>query len=424
MSATVPLVRVSGTPYERGAQMGAAFAEATARSVAFNRRYLARHDVGAARLDTLLAPYVSAAIASLPHLVEQVRGMADGADQPFLDLFFANAFEEVYGVLELSTPSALPLERCTDVVLRAPGSTLLGHNEQWYSGDDGTVGLVLDVSDDGPAVLAPVVAGTLPLVGLNELGGAFGTMSLSATDERVGVPRALVARQLLEAGDRGEAFARASIEGRAGGYSYLCAFPGGDSFAIETTATTAALLDLTEHTNHAIDPGVAAAACDPSEGSSRAWRGHAFWCRRPLPRSTEWRACCPTTGPRGRTSACTRTPPTVTKARRSSSRWSANPSRGRCGSPLGIPAPHRSNASASGRRSSADQAGLLSRKRSILRTSRHDERVSSGAGAPVGPRPRRSSGRRPPARSRSPRPARPRTTTRPGAQCRALPRSA
>ena len=121
--------------------------------------------------------------------------MADGADQPFLDLFFANAFEEVYGIVELSTPSAVPLERCTDVVLRSPGSTLLGHNEQWYAGDDGTVGLVLDVSDDGPAVLAPVVAGTLPLSASTNYGAAFGTMSLSATDERVGVPRALVARR-------------------------------------------------------------------------------------------------------------------------------------------------------------------------------------------------------------------------------------
>ncbi len=215
----------------------------------------------------LLEPYLVAATASLPHLVEQIRGMADGADQPFLDLFFANAFEEVYGVIELSTPTPTPLERCTDVVLRRPGRTLLGHNEQWYAGDDGTVGLVLDISDDGPAVLGPVVAGTLPLVGLNELGGAFGTMSLSATDERPGVPRALVARHLLEARDRDDAFARATTEGRAGGYSYLCAFPGGDACVIETTATSAALLEITEHTNHAIASAVAAAACEPSDGS-------------------------------------------------------------------------------------------------------------------------------------------------------------
>ena len=260
-------VRVAGTPYERGALIGQAFAEATARSVAFNRRYLASHEVGRDDLEAILAPYLDASEAAVPHLVGQVRGMADGAEQPFLDLFFANAFEEVYGIVELDTPAGVPLERCTDVVLRSVGSTLLGHNEQWYAGDDGAVGLVLDVSDDGPAVLAPVVAGTLPLVGINELGGAFGTMSLSATDERVGIPRALVARDLLEARDPDDAFNRASVDGRAGGYSYLCAFPGGRTCTIETTATTTARLAATEHTNHALDEAVAAASCAPSEGS-------------------------------------------------------------------------------------------------------------------------------------------------------------
>ena len=260
-------VRASGTPYERGALIGQAFAEATARSVAFNRRYLATHELDRGNLEFILAPYLDASNAHVPHLVQQVRGMADGAGQPFLDLFFAHTFEEVYGLVELGFSSGAPLERCTDVVLRSPGRTLLGHNEQWYAGDDGAVGVVLDVSDDGPAVLAPVVAGTLPLVGINELGGAFGTMSLSATDERVGIPRTLVARDLLEARDPDDAVSRATRDGRAGGYSYLCAFPSGDTCAIETTATTAARLAVTEHTNHAIDATIADASCDPSVGS-------------------------------------------------------------------------------------------------------------------------------------------------------------
>lgn len=261
------VVRVAGTPYQRGAQMGEAFAEATDRSVDFNRRYLARHDIDRGLLKSLLAPYLEAATAIVPHLVDQLHGIADGAGQPFLDIFLANAFEEVYGVIELGTLTPVSLERCTDVVLRSDGRTLLGHNEQWYAGDDGAVGLVLEVSDDGPAVLAPMVAGTLPLVGMNEHGAAFGTMSLSASDERVGVPRALVARGLLDAHDPADALDRATPEGRAGGYSYLCAFPGGDACVIETTATTAARLDLTVHTNHSLDPTVAEMACAPSAGS-------------------------------------------------------------------------------------------------------------------------------------------------------------
>lgn len=261
------VVRAQGTPYERGAVIGEAFAEATTRSLAFNRRFFAQHDLGRDDFERLLTPYFTAASAAMPHLVSQLRGVADGADQPFLDVFAANAFEEMYGIMGLGTPSIVPLDRCTDVVLRSSGTTLLGHNEQWYTGDDGAVGLVLDVADDGPAVLAPVVAGTLPLVGLNELGGAVGTMSLTATDERIGIPRSLIARDILAASNCHDAFARASRPGRGGGYSYLCAFPGGGSCVIETTASTAAQLEVTEHTNHALDPAVAAASCAASEGS-------------------------------------------------------------------------------------------------------------------------------------------------------------
>jgi isopenicillin-N N-acyltransferase-like protein len=247
--------------------MGEALAPSIERSLAFNRGYLRTRSVERDHLEALLMPYLDASIAAVPHQVEQIRGVAEGAGLPFLDVFFANAFEEVYGIVELGTASGQPLERCTDVVFASSTGTLLGHNEQWYAGDDGAVAVVLDISNDGPSVLAPVVAGTLPLVGINELGGAFGTMSLSATDERAGVPRALVARDLLEARDPNEAFKRANLATRAGGYSYLCAFPGGDTCAIETTATTAALVPLTEHTNHATDPGVIEKTCEPSAGS-------------------------------------------------------------------------------------------------------------------------------------------------------------
>ena len=260
-------VTTHGSPAERGTQIGEAFAEATARSIAFNRRYLERHGLEHRALDAILQPYLDASRRALPHLVEQIEGVADGAGVPFLDLFFANAFEEVYGILELDLPEPAPLERCTDVVVGGPGRTLLGHTEQWYAGDDGEVGVVLDVPQEGPALLAPVVAGTLPLVGINAYGGAFGAMSLSAGDERVGVPRSLIARDVLDARDRADAVARATRDGRAGGYSYICAFPGRDAFAIESTATTAAVLEVREHTNHALDPSVAAAAIPPSEGS-------------------------------------------------------------------------------------------------------------------------------------------------------------
>ena len=260
----VPFVRVAGTPYERGALLGEAFADATGT--------LGRVQPslpGGARRGARGTSNVSSTPTWTPRSWRRRTSSSRSAGWP-------TARGNPSWTSSSPTPSRrstgsssrpAPVERCTAVVLRGTGRTLLGHNEQWYAGDEGTVGMVLDVSDDGPAVLAPVVAGTLPLVGLNELGGAFGTMSLSAHDERVGVPRALVARGVLEAGSPAAALARADLEDRAGGYSFLCAFPGGETCVIESTATTASTYDADVHTNHALDPSVAAAACEPSAGS-------------------------------------------------------------------------------------------------------------------------------------------------------------
>jgi isopenicillin-N N-acyltransferase-like protein len=203
----------------------------------------------------------------MPQLVEQLRGVADGADQPFAKIMAANSFEEVYGQIELRTGTLAPLERCTDVVLDTPDGPLLGHTEQWYAGDEGAVGIVIDVPDDGPAVLAPVVAGTLPLVGINEHGVAVGAMSLSARDERIGIPRALIARDVLDSRNATDAAARATRPGRAGGYSYQLAFPSEAARVVETTGTRDAVFAANVHTNHAFDSGVGDVTFPPSPGS-------------------------------------------------------------------------------------------------------------------------------------------------------------
>ncbi len=261
------VVRATGTPFERGRAIGRGFGAEIARSLDFVDRYLAAHAITASSLDHILGPYVVASEAALPHQVEQLRGVADGANQPFARVMAANAFEEIYGQIELGVGRLAPLERCTDVVVDGVDGPLLGHTEQWYAGDDGAVGVVIDIPDDGPAVVAPVVAGTLPLVGINEHGVAVGAMSLSARDERVGIPRALIARDVLDARDAGDAIARASRPGRAGGYAYQLAFPAAASRVIETTASRQATFLASVHTNHALDSSVAEVTFPPSAGS-------------------------------------------------------------------------------------------------------------------------------------------------------------
>ena len=141
---------------------------------------------------------------------------------------------------------------------------LLVHQEQWYAADVDSVAIVIDQPDEGVGVIAPVVASGLPLVGMNAFGTAMGAMSLTATDERPGIPRMIVARRALDARDREEAWRTVTTPERAGGYSWGWAFADGTTAIVETTATTASdLQDATTHTNHALD-GSVAAVCPPA----------------------------------------------------------------------------------------------------------------------------------------------------------------
>ncbi len=286
----IPIVHATGSPYERGRIIGAALAEGHERSVEFTRRYCCRHGLADRDLDALLAPYLSAARRCVPRLVAHIEGVAQGAGLRFADVFAVNAFEEIWAVLEgtvdppagvslAPAPPPVPVERCTDFVICAPGTTILAHNEQWYAGDDGGVAILVERPDtaDEVATIAPAAVGTIPLVGMNARGGALGLMSLAGTDERAGVPRALLGRDGIEAIDRADAVRRATRPHRAGGYSYMYAFRGGDAFTLEVTATRDAVVECWAHANHALDAGVAKAAVPPSDGSrSRLSRTHAL----------------------------------------------------------------------------------------------------------------------------------------------------
>ncbi|MEO7095353.1 MAG: C45 family autoproteolytic acyltransferase/hydrolase, partial [Polyangiales bacterium] len=160
-------------------------------------------------------------------------------------------------------------ERCSSLALAAPGGVLLAHAEQWSACELGNCAIVVERPDDGsPWVVSPTVASCLPVVGVNEHGGAFGVDSLAAGDDRDGIPRVLAAREVLAARDPADLLERARLPGRAGGYGTVAAFPGGQIAVVEQTAERAELVPgICEHTNHYLHPGLAGLGEPPSPTS-------------------------------------------------------------------------------------------------------------------------------------------------------------
>ncbi len=277
------VVRAEGDAISRGRTIGRELGELIERSLAFYHSYFERRGVASAELQDLLSPYLYAAETAFPEYMTTLKGMAEGAMAPVLELFAVNAFEELDPLLtreegkpgfleqkEGASPAARSrtAERCSSFAVTGPGFTLLGHNEHWIEGDRGNMAVVVEVPERGRAVASPSVVCCLPAVGMNEKRGAQGIQSLRSGDERPGVPRVLVSRHSLESTDRLDAVRRTAIRTRSGGYGYTFAFPGGDAFAIETTATRDSLLEGPgPHTNHYLDPSLAQLGSEPSEGS-------------------------------------------------------------------------------------------------------------------------------------------------------------
>lgn len=290
----IRVVRPRGDGFNRGVQIGKELEDLLQGSVDFYHRYLERRGISSQELQDLLTPYLVAAETAFPESMAVLKGMSIGAMVPILELFSINAFEELEPLLEipegelaflqrkegyLKTETAMDapgsttrppvVERCSSLSVPTPDGTLLAHNEHWLAGDLGNVAVIVDVPESGRvAVASPTVVACLPAVGLNAHGGAQGIGSLTAADDGVGVPRVLVSRSSLEARDRADAIARATMAGRAGGYGHVYAFAGGDAFTVETSGRRHAVLDAPgPHTNHYLDPELAEIAPEASEGS-------------------------------------------------------------------------------------------------------------------------------------------------------------
>jgi isopenicillin-N N-acyltransferase like protein len=258
------VARPAGGPRERGVAVGEAFAEAIAGSLDFYGGFLARRGIRPEDLPRLLGPYRDAASSALPDLVAEIDGMAEGSGASWWELFASNAFEELEPMLALSAIS----ERCTAFAVTGPKGTILAHNELWYAGDRGNVGVVVASPDDGPSFASPTVVTCLPAVGMNASGVAQAIMSLVAEDDGVGIPRVLVSRHSLQAADLDDGARRAAIPGRAGGYAHLLAGRDGEASTVETSAARFVVLDdVRSHANHYLDGRMAALAPAASPGS-------------------------------------------------------------------------------------------------------------------------------------------------------------
>lgn len=250
-SGLLPVLEVRGSYREIGFQIGKRFRREIRGVLAARRSWhrglldVLRSPAGRRRSARLLAR----AHSELPHLLGELRGMAEGAGVGF-DAIWALTIKSELGALDPEPPG------CSTLVLRYGDRALLVHNEDGHAAYAGRMFLVRAIPPSGVGFVSMVYPGTLTGNGpsLNQAGVVQTTNFIGSTFSEIGVPRYLIGRAILEAESLGQAVELATLSPRAYPYHHnLAAVPGGDYRSVETTPAATAVLQprgLYLHTNH------------------------------------------------------------------------------------------------------------------------------------------------------------------------------
>jgi isopenicillin-N N-acyltransferase like protein len=291
MHSMFPLLTLTGTPYERGVQHGRAFAGKVRHSVASYARLFAYfRGLNWAQVQTLAADYEPLLRTVAPHLLDEMRGIAAGAEMGYPEILALNVRTELLagrfaqgrhvdyaaavrinraaGVPQHPEPAVFAvsdtpdMDECTTVATQQQASAdqhvWLAQNWDW-TGDQRDACVLLKIHEPGKAdILTLAEAGMLAKIGINSAGIAV-TLNILASKldgKQPGMPVHVQLRLMLEC-ENFEA-ARASAEQIPSGASscITLASASGELAALEITPAGVGALAPEEgalaHSNHCI----------------------------------------------------------------------------------------------------------------------------------------------------------------------------
>lgn len=185
-AAGLPLVPVSGGPFETGLILGRHGHHAVHDHLVISDIW---HDVTSERHHRRVARMLDHSRRHHPAVVEEIRGLARGLELPFQAVFAWNC----RGDLLANSPDG-----CTTVILPGP-EPCIAHNEDGLPFFDGDSFLASVKPDEAPAFLAFCYPGSIPghTFALTAAGIVQTVNNLRLKGVQPGVPRMVLARAML-----------------------------------------------------------------------------------------------------------------------------------------------------------------------------------------------------------------------------------
>lgn len=239
MSRPCRLIEISGAPFERGRQYGRLAEPEIRTGIGHYAAQVKGLGLGDADLARVVESYLPKIEEFDPRYVEEMRGIAEGAGVAFHHVVMINARTEV---LKLAANPKLRADLlddgvepdgCTTIVATpsatAEGRLIHAHNWDWKM-ESAEASVVLRIrNEDGPDILTFTEAGALGRFGFNSLGIGISANYLECDRDytQVGVPLALIRRQVLEQQQFALALRSAYVTPKSGSNNITLSHSGG-----------------------------------------------------------------------------------------------------------------------------------------------------------------------------------------------------
>jgi len=228
---------LSGTPYEIGFSHGSKAKKYILHNISIYQQ-LFMNNAGVKWDDAKSAsrryiPYIS---SYDPDLLDEMRGIADGAGLDFEDILALNARSEVLMTL---TPKddITPVDGCTNIAVMPDrsrnGHTYLAHNWDWKIESRESIITLKIKQSDKPDILMITEAGIVGKFGVNSSGIGVAMNALSTPCDAEGVPLHCILRGVLNSRTLTQAVYAITHKRCACAANYMMASAGGEIFDCE-----------------------------------------------------------------------------------------------------------------------------------------------------------------------------------------------
>lgn len=260
MHSPFPLVRIEGSPRDRGLAYGRAAAERIAAGEALYREAMGQRGFDWSEVRRLAAEFRPSIQATDADCMTEIDAIAEGAGIDVETVIVINARSEIFNG---RTPQAGALEGGCTSGLALAGATRDGrllHAQNWdFNAACVDSSIVLHLTDEGGhGILTFVEAGGLARSGINSLGMAITANNLECEQDvgRTGMPLSMIRRRALMAHTFAEAVGAITSAPRAVSNNMTVSHAGGDmAINLETTPDNVFMLypdagGLLAHANH------------------------------------------------------------------------------------------------------------------------------------------------------------------------------